>query len=126
MQEQQAWIAYFEQEIIARTYFPLYQATADAYWTAYDEYNTLLEQKAKLLEGYSPVGDARVTLDDYFPANAVLSIFINGLYGQGLSSRLDVLVGGSPAKYFSAAEYVFSAVASAVAHQGLGIELRFH
>ena len=126
VQEQQAWIAYFEQEIIARTYFPFYQATADAYWTAYDEYNALLEEKGKLLEGYSPVGDARVDLDDYFPANAVLGIFINGLYVQDWSSRLDVVVGGSPAKYLSADEYVFTVGGLAVEHQGLGIELRFH
>jgi hypothetical protein len=137
--EQQAWLAYFEQEIIARTYFPFYQATAGAYWKAYDTYDSLMQQKAQLLQGYKPTGDARVTRDDYFPTDTYLTILISGGFpypcalqasgqcvgGPYVNTRLKILVGGGPSLRDTGATYSVGGPFAATTREGLGLEFRF-
>ncbi|HXW78949.1 MAG TPA: hypothetical protein VEJ84_05595, partial [Acidimicrobiales bacterium] len=122
-QEQQAWIAYFEQEIIARTYFPLYQAITDQYWSVYDAYNSLLNQKAELLQGYNSVGDARTTLDDYFPANASLLVGLLGIIYPSPTPLVKVLIGGVAATPWTGTEYVLNSASLPINHLGSGLEV---
>ena len=126
-QEQQAWIAYFEQEIVARTYFPLYQAIATAYWQAYDTYNELLDQKAKLLDGYRPFGPARTTLDQTFLANDSLTVALalNGALSPG-NSLVDVLVDGTKATYTVGTTYVFAGTSLPPTGGRRDLEIRVH
>ena len=124
LQEQQAWAAYFEKEIVARAYYPLYAAIADAYWATYDEYDSLLDQKAQLLGGYSPIGDARVTTDDYFPLDATLGIFVLGIDSGSNGAPVSVMVGGIPAKYEAGYGFVFDAHFLPASQKGVGLEVR--
>ncbi len=124
VQEQQAWTAYFEQEIVAETWFPLYAAIADKYWTVYRAYNDLLMQKAQLLDGYSSIGDAKTTLDEYFPADADLLVNLLGIISPTPSAPLiKVLLGGIAPTTWTGTEYVVNAASLPISHHGAGIEV---
>jgi hypothetical protein len=123
VQEQQAWTAYFEQEIVAETWFPLYAAIADKYWTVYKGYDDLLMQKAQLLDGYSSVGDAKTTLDKYFPADADLLVNLLGIISPTPSPLIKVLLGGIAPTAWTGTEYVVNAASLPISQQGAGIEV---
>jgi hypothetical protein len=127
VQEQQAWIAYYEQEMVARTYFPLYQAIADAYWQAYDTYNALLDQKAQVIEGYRPVGAPMTEIDKTFLANDDLTVEvdINGSLSPS-GSLLDVLIDGTKPAYNQGTSYIFSGASLPPSAGTREIEIRVH
>lgn len=52
--ERDAWISFFEKDIVARSYYPVYATTDNLYWQVYDKYDGMLKKKADLEEGYNP------------------------------------------------------------------------
>lgn len=126
VQEQQAWIDYFEKETIARMYFALYQVVADKYWQAYDYYNELLTEKAKLLEGYDPTTHSRTTLDETFPGGAGLKITLTVVRTPGAKGAVDlgVLVAGKEAARGGGYEYSLPSPGINEGAGGLGLEIR--
>ena len=93
-------------------WFPFYQATSDAYWKTYVAYDALLADKAALLAGYQPFGDAKVLLDRHFHPNRGLEVTLLGpmnapvTLNAGTGAFVDVLVGGKQAKGTNEMEFV--------------------
>jgi hypothetical protein len=52
--EDQAWVNYFEKDMLARMYFAAHQATALAYWDTYDRYMAWQWTRKELVQGYDP------------------------------------------------------------------------
>ena len=132
VQEQQAWTRYFELEIGARMWFPFYQATSDAYWKTYVAYDALLADKAALLAGYQPFGDAKVLLDRHFHPNRGLEVTLLGpmnapvTLNAGTGAFVDVLVGGKQAKGTNEMEFVLPPGTLPVTARGAGLQLAVH
>jgi hypothetical protein len=123
--EQQAWIAYFEAETLAQMAFPLWQATADAYWKAYDAYNDELEQKAKVLEGYDPTGHFKVMLQKEFFANDPVSVLFSTTGGDSYTPiKIEVYVDGQKADRYSGGTWVVSEPHFNVTAKGVPLEIR--
>ena len=132
VQEQQAWTRYFELEIAARMWLPFYQATSDAYWKTYVAYNALLDEKAALLAGYQPVGDAKVLLDRYFHPNRGLEVTLLGPMNAPVTLNadtgafVDVSVGGRQASSTNGMEFSLPPGTLPVTARGVGLQLAVH
>lgn len=125
-QEQEAWVAYFEKEIVARSYYPFWQMASSEYWEAYDAYNGLLDEKAALLKGYDAETNARTTLDEKFSKNATLRFTITVVRAAGTTGTVDlgVLVAGKSATHAGGYKYTIGAKHLKEGHKGLGLEIQ--
>jgi hypothetical protein len=72
--EREAWIDYFEKDIIARTYYPLYASNTYLYWKIYDQYNDLLKKEADLEEGFNPKCSFRTYYSASFARSATILV----------------------------------------------------
>ena len=90
--EHDAWVQYFEKEVVARTYYPLFAAASGAYWAAHDEKERLEYKKAEFLAAAG--GEAvKTTLSHSFRNSAKLTIRLE--FGGKSSPEIDALVGGA-------------------------------
>ncbi len=124
-QERAAWNDYFEKELIAQMYFPLYQGASARYWEAFDYYNSLLDEKARILEGFDPTTHSHTLLDRTFRSNAILVVTIRVTRPPGATVRLrlGVLVAGRPATQTGIYQYTISADGLQEGPSGLGLRI---
>ena len=124
-QEEEAWAVYFEKQIAAAMYYPLWQAASSEYWDALDSYNGLLDRKAELLEGYSEKMKTRTTLDEKFPKSARLRITLKVERPAGTAGLVDVavLVGGKHAAHTGGYTYELAAAGLKEGPSGLGLAI---
>jgi hypothetical protein len=121
LKEQQAWLDYYEAEILAQTYFPFYAMTADAYWKAYDHLRALQDEKARLLAGYNPATQTQVTLDQSFSVGAQLTVTVTLTSAQPVSMGTTVADrAGTPAGTYS---WTLTSAGLTQGLQGLGLGL---
>ena len=125
IQETEAWYAYFAADVIARTYYPLWQTAATGYWSAYDYYNGLLDQKASLLDGYSEQTNTRTTFTDRFnkQAKLLITIKVERPAGSAGTVGLAVAVGGRAAAPAGAYTYAVGVGGLPESAAGLGLEI---
>ena len=127
-QEQEAWVAYFEKEVVARSYYPFWQMASTKYWEAYDDYNGLLDEKAALLKGYDAETNARTTVDEKFSKNATLRVTVTVERAAGSTGTIDlgVLVAGKRATHTGGYNFTIGAKHLKEGHSGLGLEIQAH
>jgi hypothetical protein len=123
--EREAWYDYFAADVVSRAYFPLWQLATNNYWEAYEGYQSLLAQKAKLIEGYDPATGTRIVLNKPFSSSAALEIFLDVVQPPGSPPvQLHVLVGGQTASPAGRNKYRLSA--ADIATSGGVVTLEVH
>jgi len=90
--ERNAWIEYFEKDIAARSYYPVYASTADLYWQVYDYYNELLKKKAAIEEGYNPNCGFKTYLSEAFDDNQTITVSLGIQRPSAGNSNLKLMV----------------------------------
>jgi len=126
--EQLAWSDYFTKEMIARSYFPLWQMAATKFWEAEDDLQHLLDQKAELVaKGYNPETGVRIIQDDTFSSNATLTITVTSANpSRGSAVQLDAVVAGKKASAAGTYRYTIPANGLEPTASGLGLVLDGH
>ena len=129
-QERQAWNDYFQKELIAQMYFPLFVSAHDQYWDAWDYAQSLEAEKVKQLQGFDPTRYSRTLFDKTFPSTAtmVITVLVTRPAGVTLPLHLDAFVAGRQATPTGTAggnyTYTISAGGLSPGPSGLGLELK--
>jgi uncharacterized coiled-coil DUF342 family protein len=120
--ERDAWEEYFEAELFAAGFRPLWLIAHRKYWEADDALQGLKAKKARLMRGYDPNDGTKKTLDLQFANGSFLTIALT-VDGptSGSPPDLEVRVGGRKATPTGGHAYTVSTSGLTVGDNGLGL-----
>ncbi|MGP8205746.1 MAG: hypothetical protein ACLQVK_06745 [Acidimicrobiales bacterium] len=123
VRERQAWQNYFVQEGFALIWTARLQTCRVRYWDFYDQYNGLVEAKAKLLAQFNPSMQAPVEQDSMFAQGAQLVVKLAVSRPPGATAPLDLAVNlaGQPAQGSGTWTYTIGSGSLVEGKKGLGL-----
>jgi|GEM_PF-2065796 len=121
--EQLAWSNYFYSEVVAQTYFPLWQLATDEYWSTKDALEAAQTTRDVLAAGYNPATGTKVVLDVPFSSGATLTLalgLVRSVWGPA-PLKIGVNVAGAAATLGIEYHYALSSSGLTEGPQGLGL-----
>lgn len=121
--EQLAWSDYFYKEVVAQTYFPLWQLASNDYWEVEDALQGAETSRDMLEEGYDPSTGTKVGLDVPFQSGASLTVVLAVVRSATATAPLHigVSIAGASASPSGDLHYARSSSGLTEGPRGLGL-----
>jgi hypothetical protein len=86
--EDQAWVNYFQKDLLARMYFAKKQTASVAYWNAYDQYMYWRLARDKLVRGYDPKSGFKEIKSEILEEGKTYSIAVEFRDPKGIREKV--------------------------------------